>query len=186
MIYRLRATIPSSKVFVREYEVPAKISLFDFNKFIINDLCFSSDQIVVYRALDETGAMTAVYGLFDLGYGSMDKVTFEQLAQKGQNVLQFCYDMHNNSCIVITILSEEPEDPRSHYPQTVLEKGHNPDQFSAKYEDPQVYIPRASGSSPVVDDDDEDDEDDDDEEDGKDDDNAFSEFEDGLDSGSED
>ncbi|MBO7585533.1 MAG: hypothetical protein J6T09_07675, partial [Bacteroidales bacterium] len=145
MIYRLRATIPSSKVFVREYEIPAKISLFDFNKFIINDLCFSSDQIVVYRALDEKGAISAVYGLFDLGYGSMDKVTFEQLAQKGQNVLQFCYDMHNNSCIVITILSEEPEDPRSHYPQTVLEKGHNPDQFSAKYEDPQVYIPRASG-----------------------------------------
>ena len=31
MIYKLRATIPSSKVFVREYEIPAKISLFDFN-----------------------------------------------------------------------------------------------------------------------------------------------------------
>lgn len=181
MIYKLRATIPSSKVFVREYEVPARMSLFDFNKFIIGDLCFSTDQIVVYRALDEKGAMTAVYGLFDLGYGSMDKVSFSQLAEKGQNVLQFCYDMHNNSCIVITILGEEPEDPRSHYPQTTLEKGHNPDQFSAKYEDPQVYIPRSSGSTAVDEDEDED------EEDEKDDENdAFSEFEDGMDSGSDD
>ena len=183
MIYKLRATIPSSKVFVREYEVPARMSLFDFNKFITNDLCFSSDQIVVYRALDEKGAITAVYGLFDIGYGSMDRINFSQLAERGQNVLQFCYDMHNNSCIILTILCEEPEDPRSHYPQTTLEKGHNPDQFSAKYEDPQVYIPRASSGSSVIDDD-EDDEDD--EEDEKDDDNAFSEFEDGLDSGSDD
>jgi hypothetical protein len=181
MIYKIRATIPSSKVFVREYEIPARMNLFNFNKFIINDLCFSSDQIVVYRAVDDNGKMSAVYGLFDLGYGSMDQVTFEQLAAKGQNVLQFCYDMHNNCCIVLTIVGEEPEDPRSHYPQTTLEKGHNPDQFSAKYEDPQVYIPRSSGSSAL--DDDEDLEDDDDE---KDDDDAFSEFEDGLDTGADD
>ena len=181
MIYKLRATIPSSKVFVREYEIPARMSLFDFNKFIINDLCFSSDQIVVYRAFDESGAMTAVYGLFDIGYGSMDKVTFDQLAERGQNVLHFCYDMHNNSCIVITILGEELEDPRSHYPQTTLEKGHNPDQFSARYEDPQVYIPRGSGGGSAVDDDD----DEEDEEDEKDENDAFGEFEDGYDSGSD-
>ncbi|MBR7027673.1 MAG: hypothetical protein IKI13_08915 [Bacteroidales bacterium] len=181
MIYKLRATIPSSKVFVREYEIPANMSLFNFNKFIINDLCFSSDQIVVYRAIDDNGKMAAVYGLFDLGYGSMDKVSFEQLVEKGQNVLQFCYDMHNNSCIVLTIVGEELENPRSHYPQTVLEKGHNPDQFSAKYEDPQVYIPRASGSSALDDDDDEEDEEDDEK-----DDDVFSEFEDGVDSGSDD
>ncbi|MBR0533802.1 MAG: hypothetical protein IJK19_03825 [Bacteroidales bacterium] len=181
MIYKIRATIPSSKVFVREYEIPANMSLFNFNKFIINDLCFSSDQIVVYRAIDDNGKMAAVYGLFDLGYGSMDKVSFEQLVEKGQNVLQFCYDMHNNSCIVLTIVGEELENPRSHYPQTVLEKGHNPDQFSAKYEDPQVYIPRTGGSS-VLDEDDEDDDEDDDEKD----DDVFSEFEDGVDSGSDD
>ncbi|MBO6069186.1 MAG: hypothetical protein J6P50_08275 [Bacteroidales bacterium] len=181
MIYKIRATIPSSKVFVREYEIPARMSLFDFNKFIINDLCFSSDQIVVYRAVDDNGKMSAVYGLFDLGYGSMDRISFEQLAEKGQNVLQFCYDMHHNNCIVLTIVGESPEDPRSHYPQTVLEKGHNPDQFSAKYEDPQVYIPRTSGSAVL----DEDDEDDDDQDDEKDDD-VFSEFEDGVDSGSDD
>ena len=181
MIYKIRATIPSSKVFVREYVIPANMSLFNFNKFIINDLCFSSDQIVVYRAIDDKGAMSAVYGLFDLGYGSMDRVTFEQLVEKGQNVLQFCYDMHNNSCIVLTIVGEELENPRSHYPQTVLEKGHNPDQFSAKYEDPQVYIPRSSGG-PALDDEDEDDDEDDDEKD----DDVFSEFEDGVDSGSDD
>ena len=183
MIYKLRATIPSSKVFVREYEVPARMSLFDFNKFITNDLCFSSDQIVVYRALDEKGAITAVYGLFDIGYGSMDRINFSQLAEKGQNVLQFCYDMHNNSCIIINIVGEEPEDPRSHYTQTTLENGHNPDQFSAKYEDPQVYIPRAASGASVIDDEDDEDDEDDNE---KDDDNAFSEFEDGLDSGSDD
>lgn len=181
MIYRLRATIPSSKVFVREYEIPADISLFNFNKFIINDLCFSSDQIVVYRAFDENGSMAAVYGLFDLGYGSMDKVTFRQIVEKGQNILHFCYDMHNNSCIILTILGEDIENPRNHYPQTTLEKGHNPDQFSAKYEDPQVYIPRTS-SGPSKDIDDDLDDDDDDE---KDDDNAFSDFEDGLDSDGE-
>ena len=180
MIYKIRATIPSSKVFVREYEIPANMSLFNFNKFIINDLCFSSDQIVVYRAVDDNGKMAAVYGLFDLGYGSMDKVSFEQLVGKGQNVLQFCYDMHNNSCIVLTIVGEELENPRSHYPQTVLEKGHNPDQFSAKYEDPQVYIPR-TGESSVLDEDEDDDEEDDEK-----DDDVFSEFEDGVDSGSDD
>ena len=178
MILKLRATIPSSKVFVREYEVPANMSLFDFNKFINNDLGFSSDQIVVYRAIDEKGVMAAAYGLFDIGFGSMDKITFEQIAAQGFTVLHFCYDMHNNSYMVLTILGEEAGDIRVHYPRLTLEKGHNPDQFSPKYVDPEVYIPRAVApvaSDDIDDDDDLDDDDDDDDE-------IFDEDEDGIDS----
>ena len=182
MVFRLRVTLTGIKGFFRIYHVNGATTLYTLHKQMRADMEFPQDQLIMFKALDIEGAVVGRYGLFDLGYGSMDRVNFSQLAEKGQNVLQFCYDMHNNSCIILTILGEEPEDPRSHYPQTTLEKGHNPDQFSAKYEDPQVYIPRGAGS-PAVDDDDEDEDDEDDE---KDDDNAFSEFEDGLDSGSDD
>lgn len=180
MIYKINATIPSSKIFIREYEVPAGMNLFEFNKYILNDLCFSTDQMVVYRAFDEKESMQAVYGLFDFGDGSMDQVSFEQIVSKGQKVIHFCYDLHNDSIIVLTIIGEDQESSRCHYPRTTLEKGHNPDQFAAKYEDPQTYIMGDSKSNPAFDKDfdDDDDADDDDE---KDDDNVFNEFEDGTD-----
>lgn len=84
MVYQFRATIPESKIFYRVYEIKGEMTLFKFNSFIIDDLGFSPDQMVLFEGYDEKGALDGEYGLFDLGDGAMDTVTFDDVVGKGE------------------------------------------------------------------------------------------------------
>ncbi|MCF0177006.1 MAG: hypothetical protein HUJ90_00135 [Bacteroidales bacterium] len=135
MIYRYKATIPGSKTFVREYEIKPETTLFRFNSFILHDLGFSPDQMVLFRGCGADGKRRSRYGLFDLGDGSMDKVTFAKLIEKEELVLEYCYDLHNDTFIRLEFIGEAPDSIRYSYPRTTMEKGRNPDQFARKYVD---------------------------------------------------
>ncbi|MCF0172582.1 MAG: hypothetical protein HUJ91_02450 [Bacteroidales bacterium] len=161
MIYKYRATIPSSKVFVREYEVNAEMNLFEFNNFLNVDLGFAPDQMVMFTGFDESGKMGGRYALFDLGDGPMEKVTFADLVGKGEVIVEFCYDIRLGSVIVLTFEGEVEPQRRAQYPRMVAEKGKNPDQFSGKYEDAvDVLQLGAKPSVPIPEDDDDFDDDD--------------------------
>ena len=54
MVYRIKATIPISKIFMRVYEVRPEMNLFSFNRYILNNLSFGLDQMVIFRALNAT------------------------------------------------------------------------------------------------------------------------------------
>ena len=60
---------------MREYEVKGSTSLYSYSVYLINDLGFAPDQLVVFRALDKNGKVKKEYGLFDLGDGTMDSIT---------------------------------------------------------------------------------------------------------------
>ena len=79
MVYQFRATIPESKIFFRVYEIKGEMSLFKFNNFLVDDLGFSPDQMVMFEGWDAEGALCGEYGLFDLGDGAMDTVTFDSV-----------------------------------------------------------------------------------------------------------
>ena len=162
MIFKVKATIPISKVFMREFAVRSDMNLFRFNRYILGELCFSSDQMVIYKAFDDKGNCTGQYGMFDLGDGTVDKVTFADLVAHGQNTIVLVYDLRSNRVINLTIEGELPENPRMSYPAIVGEKGHNPGQFADKYEDYMYEKPVRGSVIPIPDDDDEDEEDDDD------------------------
>lgn len=161
MILKFKATIQESKLFLREYEVKGDMNLFKFNNFILNDLGFSPDQMVVFEGYDAQGVMCGEYGLFDMGDGSMDKVTFEQLIAKGQTEIHYVFDLRNDRFIKLDFDGESPFSAMRSYPFLLEEKGQSPDQFKKMVEE---VIPVAK---PIGDDfdDDEDDEDFDDEED---------------------
>lgn len=166
MVIRIRATFPQSKVFYKVYAVKAEMTLFSFNSFIINDLGFSPDQMVLYEGYDETGKCSSEYGLFDLGDGSMDTVTFSKLVEKGETRLHYVFDMRNDRYILLTVEGEDDSVPERVCPRLMDEKGHAPEQFSVAYEDYEAV--QASGvPHPVpaddedLEDDEEDDEDDD-------------------------
>lgn len=135
MIYRYKATIPGSKSFMREYEVVSDTTLFKFNTYIMNDLDFSPDQIVLFCGLSEDGNVCSRYGMFDLGFGSIDRVSFETVVAKGEKELQYFYDLRNNKYLTLTLEGEYEETPRYSYPRTIAEKGRNPEQFAGKYQD---------------------------------------------------
>lgn len=164
-IYKFKATIPYSKVFMREFAVRSDMNLFKFNKYILGELCFSTDQMVIYRAFDAKGNCTGRYGLFDLGDGSLDKVTFGDIVNRGQVSIEFVYNLRPERIINLVFEGEIPEEPRRSYPSIVGEKGHNPSQFATKYED-YLYETPARGAKLTLEDlvdDDDDDEDDNDE-----------------------
>ena len=135
MVYRYRATLPKYKSFLREYDIKSETSLYKLHDFLQNDLGFSPDQMVLFRGLDEDGVVMHQYGLFDLGDGSMDNVSLEKTLQRGEVSLQYVYNLQQNLHIVLTFVSEEEYLPKESYPRLLVEKGPNPDQFSAVYED---------------------------------------------------
>lgn len=170
MILRFRATIPQSKIFYKVYAVKGDMNLFDFNAFILGDLGFAPDQMVIFEGYDEKGVLCGEYGLFDMGDGAMDSVSFGSLVEKGQTEIRYFYDMRNNRYIKLVFEGEETGLTSGIFPMLLDEKGHAPEQFSTSYEDyeaVQNLIPLPSGPAK---DEDLDDEDDDDEEDDEEDD----------------
>lgn len=135
MIYRYKATIPGSKTFFREYEVRSEMKLFKLHDFLQNDLGFAPDQMVIFQGVDSSGRLSREYGLFDMGDGSMDSVSIEKTFSRGEKTLRYLYNLSKGTYLELTFLSEGEYNPRASYPRLVAEKGHNPEQFSSKYED---------------------------------------------------
>lgn len=135
MIYKYKASIPGSKIFMREYEVKGDISLFDLHKFLLHDLGFVPDQMVAFKGIDNKGKVISVYGLFDMGDGTMDSVSVEDTYKRGETKLVYVYDLHNDKVIELDFVETLEEERRASYPRLVAEKGRNPDQFAKKYDD---------------------------------------------------
>ena len=139
MVYKYKASIPGSKVFMREYEIKGETSLYKLNDFLINDLDFAPDQMVEFRGADAKGKVKSEYGLFDLGDGSMDMVTIEKTIAKGEEILEYVFDLRKDRVITLTLMGEVAAHPRASYPRLVAEKGRNPEQFADKYDDLDQY-----------------------------------------------
>ena len=172
MVYQFRATIPESKVIYRVYEIRGDMTLFRFNSFITDNLGFSPDQMVLFEGYDEKGVLCSEYGLFDMGDGAMDAVTFDKVVQRGEVELRYLFDLRNDRYIKLVFEGEVDYLPMRAYPALVEEKGQNPDQFHARFEEepvvPSARPSRSAEKFPSPDNDDFDDLDDgDDEDDGK-------------------
>jgi len=147
MIYRYKASIPGSKVFMREYEIKGETTLYRLHDFLVNDLDFSPDQMVAFRGLDENEKLRSEYGLFDMGDGSMDMVTIEKAIKKGEVNLLYVFDLRKDRVIKLTLMGEVEESRRASYPRLVAEKGRNPEQFANGYDDMDQYSEPMSDSA---------------------------------------
>ena len=143
-IYKFRASIEGSKVFMREYEVKAGMTLYDFHDYLIGDLDFAPDQMVLFRGLDAVGNIKSEYGLFDMGDGSMDSITIEDLLAKKENLFLYVFDVRKDRSILFTFVEEVNEHPRASYPRLTAEKGRNPDQFAKRYDDMEQFVESSS------------------------------------------
>lgn len=139
MIYKYKASIPGSKVFMREYEIKGETSLYKLHDFLQNDFDFAPDQMVAFRGLDEKGKFRSEYGLFDMGDGSMDMITIDRTVAKGEVILSYVFDIRKERVINLALVGEVPLSPRASYPRLVAEKGRNPEQFADKYDDLDQY-----------------------------------------------
>lgn len=173
MVFKIRVTLAGIKGFYRLYHVNGATTLYDIHKQLRSDLEFAQDQIIMFKALDVTGGVVARYGLFDLGSGTVDRVTLEDTVKAGTDSMVYFYDVTNKKSVILTV-EGEAEGERVMGLVLKESKGPNPIEFEngyVAYEDlpeRQRYLP---GEEPEDDDeafDDEEEEDDeDDDEDGK-------------------
>jgi len=128
-------SLSKNKIFMREYAFRAEMKLYKLNDFLLNDLDFTPDLMSMFEGIDKNGKKGSQYGLFDIGDGSMDSVTLEDTIDRGFTKLNYIFDLKQPRFFILEFIKEEEEDPRTVYPDTLNEKGRNPDQFSEKYED---------------------------------------------------
>lgn len=185
MLYRFKVTLSGIKGFHRIYEMGGETTLYDFHKQMRSDMEFPQDQLIMFKGLDPAGSVVGRFGLFDLGFGTVDVVTVDQAAEAGVIQFQYFYDVLNKKSVFVTM--ESVEDCPAGRPLLVDVKGPNPIEFENGYvafedlPDSQRHLPGqkpdwslSSDPSDAADDIDlddpdgpDDDEEDDDDEDGK-------------------
>ena len=134
----------------------------------------------MFKALDADGGVVARYGLFDLGNGTVDKITIGDTVGKGVASFIYFYDVPNKKSVIITIEGEE--EGKGPSPVIIDVKGPNPIEFENGYvafedlPDSQRHLPGqkpdwlselGSNSDEDKPEDDDDEDEDDDDEDGK-------------------
>lgn len=165
MALRYRVSLAGLKGFARVYDLKPTTTLYEFHKLLRSELEFPQDQLIQFKALDADGGLVARYGLFDLGAGAVDTVTFKQTVAKGIASFVYFYDVANRKSVIITYEGEVADVPGALYPLLVETKGPVPAEFEngyVAYEDLPDDQKHLRNLKAVSDDDDFDDDDDDD------------------------
>lgn len=165
MALRYRVSLAGLKGFARVYDLKPTTTLYEFHKLLRSELEFPQDQLIQFKALDADGGLVARFGLFDLGAGAVDTVTFKQTVAKGIASFVYFYDVANRKSVIITYEGEVADVPGALYPLLVETKGPVPAEFEngyVAYEDLPDDQKHLRNLKAVSDDDDFDDDDDDD------------------------
>ena len=134
MILKYRVSLPNIKGFARIYEVKDTGSLYGLHKQMRADMDFPQDQLVLFKAFDADGGVSARYGVFDLGSGTIDAITAGACHKKGEDKFIYFYDTTNIKSVIVTFDGEgEPMRRNAIYPLLVESKGPNPIEFENGY-----------------------------------------------------
>lgn len=133
MILRYRVSLPGLKGFARVYEVKDTTTLYSFHKQMRADMDFPQDQLVLFKAFDMNGDVSARYGIFDLGSGTIDGVTAGECHKKGEDKFIYFYDTTNVKSVIVTFDGEGELRRNVLYPLLVESKGPNPVEFENGY-----------------------------------------------------
>ena len=134
MILKYRVSLPGIKGFARVYEVKANASLYSFHKQMRADMDFPQDQVVLFKAFDAAGNVSARYSVFqDFGFGTIDNVTAEMCHKRGEDKFIYFYDTTNVKSVIVTFEGEAEPRRNVLYPLLVESKGPNPVEFENGY-----------------------------------------------------
>ena len=173
MVFKIRVTLSGIKGFFRVYKVHGATTLYTLHKQIRADLEFPQDQLIMFKALDITGGVVGRYGLFDLGWGTVDQTSLEKAIKAGATDFVYFYDVTNRKSVNLTVEGElEGERVSPDFPVLAETKGPNPIEFENGYvafedlPDKQRRLPGEEDDEDF-DDEDFDEEEEEDDEDGK-------------------
>ena len=103
MVFKLRVTLSGIKGFFRVYNVNGATTLYDLHKQLRSDMEFPQDQPILFKALAADDSVVGRYALFDLGYGTVDRMSLEKVAEAGTVSFVYFYDVTNRKSVNIAI-----------------------------------------------------------------------------------
>ena len=134
MILRYKVSLPGIKGFARVYELKNSTSLYSFHKQMRADMDFPQDQLVLFKAFDAAGDVSARYSVFqDFGFGTIDTVTAGMCHKRGEDKFIYFYDTTNVKSVIVTFEGEAEQRNNVLYPLLVESKGPNPIEFENGY-----------------------------------------------------
>ena len=134
MILKYRVSLPGIKGFARVYEVKDSASLYSFHKQMRADMDVPQDQVVLFKAFDAAGNVSARYSVFqDFGFGTIDNVTAGECHKRGEDKFIYFYDTTNVKSVIVTFEGEGELRKNVLYPLLVEQKGPNPIEFENGY-----------------------------------------------------
>ncbi len=134
MVFQIRVTLAGIKGFFRVYHVHGATTLYTLHKQIRADLEFPQDQLIMFKALDITGGVVGRYGLFDLGWGTVDETPLEKVIRAGATDFVYFYDVTNRKSVNIAVEGElEGVKVSPDFPVLADVKGPNPIEFENGY-----------------------------------------------------
>ncbi len=135
MVYKFRLLSHEIKDFVRDIEITAKQTFFDFHKAIQDDLNFDSSQIASFYLTNQLWEKEKEFILFDLSdvpntaLIAMDRARLRDYIKEPKQRLIYVFDIFNERALFIELVDTQEEMRYSDYPAIVFSKGIAPQQI---------------------------------------------------------
>jgi hypothetical protein len=134
-VFKFRLLSHEIKDFVRDVEIKAGQTFFDFHMAIQDDLNFDSSQIASFFLTNQLWEKEKEFILFDLSdvpntnMIAMDRARLRDYIKDPKQRLIYIFDVFNERGLFIELVETLEEDRYSNYPAVVFSKGQSPQQI---------------------------------------------------------
>ncbi|MDR0414623.1 MAG: hypothetical protein LBH84_04315 [Prevotellaceae bacterium] len=130
MIARFKLSFPEKPEFKREYDVDAEQTLYDFHRFVQNDLDYDESQPVLFFTASEQWSAERRFSLLGIdGTELMDEVTMGSLVRAHHHRLLYTFDVIHHRSFMVELREMLEPAARTRYPRVASESGDPPMQI---------------------------------------------------------
>ncbi len=135
MVFKFRLLSHEIKDFVRDIEITANQTFFDFHKAIQDDLNYDSSQIASFFLTNKLWEKEKEFILFDMSdvpnvsMIAMDRARLRDYIKDPKQRLIYVFDVFNERALFIELIDIQKEVRYSDYPAVVFSKGNAPQQI---------------------------------------------------------
>lgn len=137
IVFKFRMLSDENDHFVRDYEVPADLTLLDFHNFLRDSLEYE-EGMVSFHSADERWEKLQEFTLVDMGLDevegaprAMEKVTLKEVMRRIGDRLVYQFDLFGNRAYYLELMDVVAAEPHFTYPREAFAHGATPDQYEA-------------------------------------------------------
>lgn len=139
VIFKFRMLSDENDHFLRDYEVPATMTLLAFHDFIRETLEYEEGMVSFYTA-DDRWEKLREFTLMDMGMGdledehsplAMDQVELQQIMRHVHDRLIYQFDLFGDRAYYLELMDVVAAEPNFSYPREAFAHGATPDQYEA-------------------------------------------------------